>query len=97
MPSIPNLVRFPYVFLTCDFVEDSFKSGKDKFNILQKLPLSNNFGDLTFFNNAGSDTNLRCRVSKDQLQTLRFKLLDKDNEEVNLNGGEVSFTLSFSY
>ena len=97
MPSIPNLIRFPYIFLTCDFVEDSFKSGKDKFNILQKLPLSNNFGDLTFFNNAGSEASLRCRVSKDQLQTLRFKLLDKDNEEVNLNGGEVSFTLSFTY
>ena len=97
MPSIPNLIRFPYIYLTCDFVEDSFKSGKDKFNILQKLPLSNNFGDLTFFNNAGSEASLRCRVSKDQLQTLRFKLLDKDNEEVDLNGGEVSFTLSFAY
>lgn len=97
MPSIPNLIRFPYIFLTCDFVQDSFKSGKDKFNILQKLPLSNNFGDLTFFNNAGSEASLRCRVSKDQLQTLRFKVIDKDNVDVDLNGGEISFTLSFAY
>lgn len=96
-PHIPRLIRFPYVYLTCDFVNDSSKTGKNKSNILQKLPLSSEYGNVNFFNIASGDSLLYCDVSRDNIQTVGFSVIDKENNIVDLNGGEVSFTVNFEY
>ena len=96
-PHIPRLIRFPYVYLTCDFVNDSSKTGKNKTNILQKLPLSSEYGNVNFFNVASGDSLLYCDVSRDNIQTVGFSVIDKENNIVDLNGGEVSFTVNFEY
>ena len=96
-PHIPRLIRYPYLYLTCDFVNDSCKSGVNQVNILQKLPLTTEYGNLNFFNVSATDSSVYCNVSRDELQTIRFTLVDKNNNIVDLNGGEISFTLNFEY
>jgi len=97
MPHISRMIRYPYLYLLCDFVYDSSKSGNNQTNILQKLPLSSEYGNVNFFNITGSDSMLYCKVSRDNLQSLKFRLVDKANNEIDLNGGEVSFVLNFEY
>jgi hypothetical protein len=95
--SIPRLIKYPYVFLVCDFVNDSKKTGTTNNNILQKLPLTSDYGFTNFFNVSSSDSTLSCTVNRDNIQSMNFRILDPDNNEINLNGGEVSFTLNFEY
>ena len=97
LPSIPRIVKYPYIFITADFIRDSYKTGKNQYDILHKLPIASNFGSLNFYNNNGSDNSIFCDCNKEYLQTLRFQLVDKDGFEVDLNGGELSLTIYFEY
>jgi hypothetical protein len=97
MPSIPRIVKYPYIFITADFIRDSYKTGKNQYDILHKIPISSNFGSLNYYNNNGSDSSIFCSVNKEYLQTLRFQLVDKDGFEVDLNGGELSLTIYLEY
>ena len=96
MPSIPYLVRNAYVYLTCDFINDSYTSGTPpNRSILQKLPLSNQYGDINYYNFASSE--YECVVNRQEIQTLRFRLLNREGEVLDFSGGEISFTLAFRY
>jgi hypothetical protein len=96
MPSIPYLVRNAYVYLTCDFINDSYTSGTPPNRaILQKLPLSNQYGDINYYNFASSE--YECVVNRQEIQTLRFRLLNREGEVLDFSGGEISFTLAFRY
>ena len=97
MPHIPKLIIYPYLFLCCDFVNSSMKSGKNRTNILQKLPLTSEYGNLNYFNLSSTDSSVYSTINRDNIQSMKFVLSDNDNNIVNLNGGELSFTLAFQY
>jgi hypothetical protein len=97
MPHIPKLVLYPYLFLCCDFVNSSMKSGRNRTNILQKLPLTSEYGNLNYFNLSSTDSSVYSTINRDNIQSMKFLLSDNDNNIVNLNGGELSFTLAFQY
>ena len=80
-----------------DFVNSSMKSGKNRTNILQKLPLTSEYGNLNYFNLSSTDSSVYSTINRDNIQSMKFVLSDNDNNIVNLNGGELSFTLAFQY
>jgi hypothetical protein len=97
MPHIPKLILYPYLFLTCDFVASSMKSGVNRSNIIQKLPLTSEYGNINYFNVSSTDSSAFSRVSRDNIQNMRFSVVDNNNNVIDLNGGELSFTLNFEY
>ena len=73
------------------------KSGKNRTSILQKLPLTSEYGNLNYFNLSSTDSSVYSTINRDTIQSMKFVLSDNDNNIVNLNGGELSFTLAFQY
>jgi hypothetical protein len=99
MRHIHRLVREPYVYLSCpDLVADTYSSQttKPNHNILAKLPLHGNFGELLFYHALQGDSSSDSDVIRQDLQSLRFRVTDHNGNTVRL-GGEISFVLTFQY
>jgi archaellum component FlaF (FlaF/FlaG flagellin family) len=96
MPSVPNLIRFPYVYLVCNFVNDSYKSGTLIRSILQKLPFIGEYGSINYFSISANDSSY-CVVNREEVKYMQFRIVDNFGNEVDLNGSEISFTLNFVY
>ena len=73
------------------------KWGSNRSNIIQKLPLTSEYGNINYFNVSSTDSSAYSRISMNNIQNMRFSVIDNNDNVIDLNGGELSFTLNFEY